>query len=70
MVSSVTTIKAVFPVAFKNILLRMEGGAGAYPSVVGQRWGTPWTSCQFITGLTYRDEQPFTLTFTPTGNLE
>ena len=44
------------------------------PSVRGRRWGTPaapWTS-QFITGLTYRDEQPFTLTFTftPTGNLE
>ena len=28
--------------------------------------GSPWTNCQFITGLTYRDEQPFTLT----GNLE
>ena len=28
------------------------------------------TSCQFITGLTSRDEQPSTLTFTPTGHLE
>ncbi len=31
---------------------------------------TPWTSRQIITGLTHRDIQPFTLTFTPMGNLE
>ncbi|XP_060775549.1 sodium- and chloride-dependent GABA transporter 2-like isoform X5 [Neoarius graeffei] len=34
----------------------------------GERRGTPWTSRQVITGLTHR--QPFTLTFTPTVNLE
>ncbi len=32
--------------------------------------GAPWTSRQFIAGLTCRDKRPFTLTFTPTGNLE
>ena len=31
---------------------------------------TPWTGRQFITGLTNRDEQPSTLAFTPSGNLE
>ncbi len=36
-------------------------GAGANPS---------WTSHQFITGLTHRDKQSFTLTFTHTSNLE
>ena len=29
-----------------------------------------WTHRQPITGLTYRDRQPFTLTFTTTSNLE
>ena len=52
------------------IPLGVVEGAGAYLSIIGQRRGTPWTSRQFITGLTYRDEQPFTLTFTSTGNLE
>ena len=33
--------------------------------IIGRRRGTPWTSRQFIT---YRDEQLFILTFTPTGN--
>ena len=47
--------------------VRGRGGTGAYPSVMGRRQGTPWTS-RIITGLTCRDEQPFTLT--PTGNLE
>ena len=32
--------------------------------------GALWISRQFITGLTYREKQPFTLTFTPTDNLE
>lgn len=32
--------------------------------------GTAWTTCQFITGLVYKDNPPFTLKFTPTGNLE
>lgn len=31
---------------------------------------THWTSHQFITKLTCRDRQPFTLTFTLTGNFE
>ncbi len=34
---------------------------------LGERRGTPWTSCQSITGPTYRDRQPLTLT--PTGTL-
>ena len=37
---------------------------------MGERQGTPWTGHQTITGLTHRDRQPFTLTFTPTANLE
>lgn len=32
--------------------------------------GTPWTGHQFITVLRYRDKQLYTLTFSPTGNLE
>ncbi|XP_060781597.1 prolyl endopeptidase-like isoform X2 [Neoarius graeffei] len=36
----------------------------------GERRGTPWTSHRVITGLTHRHRQPFTLTFTPTVNLE
>lgn len=34
------------------------------------RRGIPWTSHQFVTGLTCRDKQPFTLVFTPMDNLE
>jgi len=36
----------------------------------GERQGTPWTGRQTIAGLTHRDKQPFTLTFTPLDNLE
>ena len=39
----------------------------AYLSIFRWRRGHPR---QFITGLTKRDKQPSTLTFTPTGNLE
>ena len=45
-------------------------GGWTLPQLFGQRWGSPWTSCHFITGLTYRDKQPSTPTFTPRGNLE
>ena len=31
--------------------------------------GSPWMSHQFMAGLTYRDKQPSTLTFTLTDNL-
>ena len=44
------------------------GGAGAYLSILGRRRSTPWTSRQFITGLTWRGIQPSTLATTPTGN--
>ncbi len=37
---------------------------------LGEQRGTPWTGRQSVTGPTYRDRQPLTLTFTPTGNLE
>ena len=37
---------------------------------LGERRGSPWTGRQCFTGPTYRDKQPFTLTFTPTVNLE
>ncbi len=45
-------------------------GAAANPSWHYAGWCTPWTSGLFITGLTYRDKQAFTLTFTPMGNVE
>lgn len=34
----------------------------------GKRQGTPWTGRQSITGPTYKDKQPCTLTFTPMDN--
>ena len=39
--------------------VRGRGGSEAYPSIMGWKRDTPWTSHQFITGLAYRDEQPF-----------
>ena len=45
------------------------GGLEPIPADFGRMRGTPWTGRQTITGLTHRDRQPFTLTFTPTGNL-
>ena len=58
-----TTTETLYPV---------RGRGGSLSQHHGARQGTPWTSHQFITGLTCRDEQPFTLTFTftPMGNLE
>ncbi len=49
--------------------LSLEGRGGCQLSL-GERQGTPWTGRQSIAGQTYRDRQPLTLTFTPTGNLE
>lgn len=37
---------------------------------LGKRQGTRRTGRQFSPGLTYRDNQPQGITFTPTGNLE
>ncbi|XP_054471906.1 nectin-3-like protein isoform X2 [Anoplopoma fimbria] len=47
---------------------RVAGVLEPIPAVNGRRQGTPWTGRQPITGQTYRDRQPLTLTFTPTGN--
>lgn len=47
---------------------RVTGGLEHYPSChrVSEKRGTPvWTGHQFVTRLTQRDNQPFTLTFTP-----
>ncbi len=52
------------------ILLQGRGGLGSIPANMRWGWGTPWTSRQFITGLTYKNKHPFSVTFTPTGNLE
>ena len=52
------------------IPLGVAGGLEPIPADIGRRRGTPWTGRQSIAGLTHRDRQPFTLTFTPTGNLE
>jgi len=44
-------------------------GRWSRSQLTGRRQGTPWTGSQSIEG-SYRDIQPFTLTFTPMGNLE
>ncbi len=44
------------------------GGLETIPADIGWEQGTPWTGGRFITGLTYRDKQPFT--FTPTSKSE
>ena len=49
------------------ILSREE--AGANPSW-HWRWGIPWISHQCIAELSYREKQPFTLTFEPMVNLK
>lgn len=41
----------------------------AFPVAGGLEASTPRTGCQWITGLTHRDRQSFTLTFTPWGSL-
>uniref|UniRef100_A0A3Q4BYS6 Uncharacterized protein n=1 Tax=Mola mola TaxID=94237 RepID=A0A3Q4BYS6_MOLML len=48
---------------------RGRGGSGAYLSIFGQRRGHPGQVASSSQD-TYRDKQPSTLTFTPTGNLE
>ena len=49
---------------------RCIGGAGANQLTLGTRQHTSWTAHQCIAALTYRDKQPFTLTFTPTLDSE
>ena len=48
------------------------GGGGLSQSQLTScvRWGLPWSGQQSITGSTYRDKQPFSLTITPKGYLE
>ena len=65
----VPSIHPLFVTAYP-IQGRGGGGLEPIPADIGRRRGTPWTGRQTITGLTHRDRQPFTLTFTPTGNLE
>lgn len=56
----------------KNPNVSIRPSSSAYPcqghTVGGQR--TPWKSCQSIAGLTHRDRQLSTLTFTALANLE
>ncbi|XP_078019577.1 dynein axonemal assembly factor 3 isoform X1 [Epinephelus lanceolatus] len=55
----------------QHIKVDIWGGGGCWSLsqlTLDEGRGTPWTGHQTITGL--RDRQPFTLTFTPTGNLE
>ena len=48
---------------------RLVGGCWSLSQLsLWETQGTPWTGRQTISGLTHK--QPFTLTFTPTGNLE
>ena len=46
-------------------LLTFSGLQGSWNQsqlILGEQRGTVWISCQFITGLTYGDKQPFTPT--------
>lgn len=52
------------------ILYKVEGSWSQSKLTSGQSQETPWTGRQLITRLTYIDKQPFTLTFTLTGNFE
>lgn len=45
-----------------------RGGWSQSQMTLVERQVTPWTSCQFISGLTLR--QPKTVTFTPMGKLK
>ncbi len=47
---------------------RVIGGLEPISANTGRGRGSPLTSHQFTAGLTFRDKQPFTLTFTPTGH--
>ena len=60
------------PLSVTPSLVQGHRGVEPIPVYMGWGWGggTPWTCRQFITGLTYRDKQPFTLTFTLAGNLQ
>ncbi len=48
----------------------VAGGLEPTPADTGRGRGSSCTSHQFIMGLTYRDKQPFALTFAPTHSLE
>lgn len=40
------------------------------PAVSQQEGDIPWTNSKLIAGLTFRNKQPYTLSFTPKFNLE
>lgn len=50
--------------------IHYPGGLELILADIGQGQDTPWTSRQFITGPTYKNKQPFTLTCNPVGNIE
>ncbi len=60
----------IHPFAVNTYPWQGHGGLEPIPAALGREAGSPWIGCQFITGLTHKDNQPFTHTFTPTGNLE
>lgn len=53
--------------SFSKPLIPCTGSLAEIPTVIGWEAGYTMTGSQFITGLTYKDKQVFTLTFTPTG---
>lgn len=77
---SVWNFMAIHPIAAKKsvdpsinylwrlILCTVAGGWDVYQLTVGKSWGTPWTGCQFITGMTKRHKQLYKLT--PMSDLE
>lgn len=52
------------------LLIRVGGGAGAYFSYHNARGRVHSGATSPVTGVTKRDTTPFTLKFTPVGNLE
>lgn len=62
-------------VAFLVFLTPILFSISAYPALLsqlsqGKSSGTPWTDYLLHEGPTQKDQQAFTLTFTPSDNLE
>ena len=72
LITSLNTVHpSIHPLSVTAYPIQGRGGRlEPIPADIWRRQGTPWTGHQTITGLTHRDRQSFTLTFTPTGNLE
>lgn len=63
---SSTSIHLIIFCAYPVRGRRRPGASQHYHAKVG----SPWTSCQLIAWLTYKDRQPFPVPFTAMDNLE